>query len=220
MKVEDSTLFDYSQVLVNHEPQLVANLDRFKALCGKKTKYGTFIASKQGQSLAQSLSASKDKKKPLDQSTLNHLKPFADNIQEQWKILDYVAKWCQVCDFQIRALADKGMEWDLQWNQILTLNCCQIFVTYTKACVFMATNPVVKFVTLIVGRVPEWQQASPLRPFAETQAFILEAVRSPFGYMGTQMKNMKDKDDFERGTNDDSDLWNVADFAVAGFFDI
>ena len=152
------------EALYNHIEYLNSKLDIFDSITGTNSLLYKELHSSQGEKV----------KKAIDQyysnKELPNKKPQALNLSSHQafftklgtlkfytfvQALKYMYQFCFLTKHELKNLCEKVKDFDLRWNQYITVRCCQLFVQYCKTILFIKAHSISKYIIVIAAYTPK-----------------------------------------------------------------
>jgi hypothetical protein len=191
---------DIAEILIQHEPQLSAQLDILKMLVWSDGPLAEFLKGKGQNLLALVLEYSslpKDKQFTLGtriaETCRKVSKEQLDRLTQAYQIIDYCANWTKIAHDHLRCLNETVLDFDLQWNQIVSLNTCRIFVIINRICVFWSLYPLCRAIASVAEFLEGFRGPQLACGIDRTRNAINESTSAPFRYVMKITKDIEPK---------------------------
>jgi hypothetical protein len=178
---------EIAAVLLHHEPQVIAHLDMINAFVSADGPLAEALKVK-GESILKSLESAAakgaSKSGSLTLKVVDCFRNMSQDVQAKIQgclaVLDYVGNWLHIAKKHFETLSHKATEFDLQWNQVLTLNFCRIFVTMSRIFCYFAAFPNCCAIVLIAEHIESLRNLKFTRTLKHLRNEIGRATNSPF----------------------------------------
>lgn len=152
--------YDYIEVIAQHGEVVLSKLENLRVLLGPNTPLPQALdnSKKKKKALLDSLTAYEKyvrgegeypKQEPRKPGKTPWPVTLLEHCIEPYKILRYASQWIRIAR-QCLLDTSRTADFDIRWNQLLTVKFCQIFTSFCRVFVFMKSFSIVKIISLIV----------------------------------------------------------------------
>ncbi|OHT05526.1 hypothetical protein TRFO_26738 [Tritrichomonas foetus] len=186
------------EALYNHIDLLNSKLDIFETMTNNASIIGAALSSANGERFKRTVDpyiASLFTDKPVSVPNLAAHQSFINStikdLVVQAQVIKYMYQFCNLTEHELRNLCQIIKDFDLRWNQPLTIRCCQIFVQYCKTILFIKTHPVIKYIMIMINSSSQIDvvKKSVITPNDVTKilVYVIGASGDPFYFMKTRV---------------------------------
>lgn len=192
--------YEISEILYHHIDQIDANLEILKSIVDASSKFSEALKTKQGGSLVTfltqyeaAISSFKTNYPKMDANVQNFPKDHMINLEMSVIIIDDIINWMHVARAQLLAIGNHSQEFDLQWNNELSIQVCTIFVMLTKICLFFHFFPNCRIIILMINHYDKLKQLKLTLPYKDLLQMITRITVNPFSYLNENLKPLSHK---------------------------
>ena len=191
-----------TEILLKHINSVVARMEQLHTLFQPNSEFVTIFDSSEGRQWAKycnlHLQSSKEGKTPQtapnNQSIVNWLDALYPKIRNIIVYIRYISQWGTMSFDQLELAVNKIPDFDLRWNNHLTLSIFSIFVQLSKLALFINKHHLILYYALMIPEAKSDDIANVNR--AEFQSyikFIESCLNEPFTHLKFNFQNMKEK---------------------------
>lgn len=100
---------------------------------------------------------------------------------EPYKLIRYATQWCRLAKRCLVEISNSSSDFDIRWNQVLTVRFCQLFTSFCRIVIFIQQNPLAHLVCTIVpayiADIPKFKDF--IVDSRLTLNFITQAIADP-----------------------------------------
>ena len=150
----------FKEVIAQHGDVVLSKLETLRIMLGPKTPLVEALdnSKKKKKALFDTLAqyekhlngqAEYPKQEPRKQGKIPWAVTLVQYTVEPYKVLRYAAQWFRIAK-QCLLDTSQTADFDIRWNQLLTIKFCQIFTCFCRVLVFMKGLPILKIISLMV----------------------------------------------------------------------
>lgn len=193
--------FDVSEILIRHIDQIYANLEVLRSrTVDPKTSFSAELKKKTGTSLMNFLnryeSAVNSKKSNLpkmDSSLQSFANDHMTGLTEAVVTIDNALNWVCTARQQLRCINENNQSFDLRWNNFLTIQVCQLFVTITRICLFFHLHPSCHVIVQMIQHYDKLRKQRLNIPYPDLLSLLKEITTNPFQFIKVNLKPLSEK---------------------------
>lgn len=189
------------EALYNHIDYLNSRLDMFDSMTGASSYVYKEFHSTQGEKIKKAIDqylTTKDaptkKGATLNlsghQQFINKLATYKFYIYAQ--ALKYMYQFCFLTKHELKNLCERVKDFDLRWNQYITIRCCQLYVQYCKTILFIKAHPISKYIILVSSYFPKefqiYEKVCDSTMMSKTSSFIISCSQDPLSFIHTDVE--------------------------------
>lgn len=132
-------------------------------------------------------------KPPVGNGPKDFLKQIAPHLKDPYLIIRYGFQWCDLARWQLLFLSQTMSDFDIRWNQFLTLRFCKIFTTYCRVAIFFHKLPLILPLVQLCPLVDLQDMQGYLYEADNVVKFVDKCIIDPFECIRSILKGIKDK---------------------------
>ena len=188
-----STLYDQAHALCMHIELVLGKIEAIRMLIYEDSVLGKALASKHGKKFIDYVTSwhkAKETSKPsMSKGVLKFVQENGERIVNIGKSVDYIKTWCSATRAILFMMTDQSVEYDIRWNNLFTTMLCNLFVTYSKAVIFIYMFPAIKIVTYAMNVIPKFDEKSLSNSSKDIRDFVAHCTDNPFQLLLSQKRS-------------------------------
>ena len=114
---------------------------------------------------------------------------------EPYKLTRYCVQWCHQARKCLISMAENVSDFDIRWNQLMTIRFCQIFTAYCKVILFLNNF---EFIQLVIDMIPPYiddikSMKDYIKDHAFTRNFVKMALKNPIDLIKSNIERIGEK---------------------------
>ncbi|OHS99884.1 hypothetical protein TRFO_08189 [Tritrichomonas foetus] len=189
---EEPITYEEIEIIARHSELVIAKIEQLATLVGENSYLAKETTEKKKKMkeltkyLADYFDALRNRKKlPKQEERKPNKTPWPVTLLkhalEPYIILRYASQWCRKAKRCLLCLVKSISDFDIRWNQALTVRFCQIFVTFCRVAIFMSNFKLLHFISLLItayhADIPDME--NDVREFVLVNNFITQALSDP-----------------------------------------
>lgn len=192
--------YDISEILCRHVDHVDASLEVLKSIVDSNSKFSEALKTKQGGNFVtfltqyeSAVASSRPTLPKMDSSMQSFGRDHLSNLEIALIIIDSLVNWMHVACTQLVAIDSHSQEFDLQWNNLLSVQVCQIFVKLNKVSLFFHYFPNCRIIVLMANHFDKLKNIRLSISYKDLLKIITKATANPFGYLNDNLKPLSQK---------------------------
>lgn len=152
--------YEYIEVIAQHGEVVLSKLETLRIMLAPNTPFVEALnnSKKKKKALFDTLAQYEKhlngqgeypKQEPRKQGKTPWAVTLLPHLVEPYKVLRYASQWVRYAK-NCLLYTSQTADFDIRWNQLLTIKFCQVFTSFCRCLVFMKTMPIVKIISLMV----------------------------------------------------------------------
>ena len=196
---DSSSRSDVATVLINHINVVNSKIDVIHALFKENGKLSNFFKTKLGQNLintvqqANSARQNKSKLPKVSQDVQREVGNLMQHFRATFVSMDYLISWAKNVKALLNDITDNSTDLDIRWNYQVSIQVCQLFVTFCKLTLYFHLKPHIQTTVQMVPLFSDLANLKLSTKYDELHKFVVSSTKNPFSFTQAQLKTMNDQ---------------------------